>query len=148
MSCDTASVRINTAADIVFDFMSDPQRLDLWSFGTWKIKTINDDLIIGKSIFDGSSIYVRVQAYESERLIDYHIGKTLDTLAARIFARIMCGVDFGADPDTSMLLLTATRSDDMSDERWEGLKTSHAFEVGLIKSLIENGYDHRAEAAP
>ena len=144
MSCDTASIRIKQTADVVFDFMSDPQRLDLWSFGTWNIEMINDDLILGKSIFNGSVIYVRVQPHKAQKSIDYHIGQTADTLVARIFARVIPGVDFGADEQTSMLLLTAIRSDDMHDERWDALKTSHAFEVGLIKSLIESGYDHRS----
>jgi len=144
MSCDTSCVRIAQSAEIVFDFMSDPQRLDLWSFGTWKIETIKDDLILGQSIFSGSPIYVRIQPHRSQRLIDYHIGQTRDALVARIFARVIPGADFGADHQTSMLLLTAIRGDDMNDERWDGLKTSHAFEVGLIKSLIESGYDHRS----
>ena len=143
MSCDTASIRINQSADVVFDFMSDPGRLDLWSFGTWNIEIINDDLILGKSIFNGSSVYVRVQPHKAQKLIDYHIGQTEDSLVARIFARVIPGTDFGADQQTSMILLTAIRSDGMNDERWSGLKNSHAFEVGLIKSLIESGYDHR-----
>ena len=143
MSCDTASIRIKQTADVVFDFMADPQRLDLWSFGTWTIEMINDDLILGKSIFNGSLIYVRVQPHKAQKSIDYHIGQTVDSLVARIFARVIPGVDFGADEQTSLLLLTAIRSDDMNDERWDALKTSHAFEVGLVKSLIESGYDHR-----
>jgi hypothetical protein len=143
MNCDTASIRINQSSDVVFNFMSDPQQLDLWSFGTWNIEIIDNDLILGKSIFDGSSIYVRVQAHKAQKLIDYHIGQTQDSLVARIFARVIPGADFSADQQTSMLLLTAIRSDDMNDERWVGLKNSHAFEVALIKSLIESGYDHR-----
>lgn len=145
MSCDTASIRINQTADSVFDFMSDPQQLDLWSFGTWNVEIIGDDLVLGKSLFNGNLIYVRIQPHKSQGLIDYHIGQSVDTLVARIFARVIPGVNFGADQSTSMLLLTAIRSDDMNDERWQGLKTNHACEVGLIKSLIESGYDHRSK---
>jgi hypothetical protein len=40
-------------------------------------------------------------------------------------------------------MMMALRADGMDDDRWEGLKASHAFEVRVIKSLIETGYDHR-----
>jgi len=138
MSCDTAHARINRPASDVFDFMADPLKLDLWSFGTWHID-VQDGLVLGRSIFDGSSIVVRVEAHRQQMLVDYQIGKSADALASRIFARIVAGEHIGADQHTSLLLLTAVRSDDMDDDRWQGLKTSHAFEVRSSRAMTTDG---------
>jgi hypothetical protein len=39
--------------------------------------------------------------------------------------------------------MVAFRTEGMSDDRWNRLVTAHAFEVQLIKSLLENDFDHR-----
>ena len=54
MSTDTASVTIDRSAAAVFKFMSDPNKMDLWSFGTWRISVDDDGRVHGRSILDGS----------------------------------------------------------------------------------------------
>ena len=39
--------------------------------------------------------------------------------------------------------MIAFRNESMNDERWHRLVTAHAFEVQLIKSVLENDFDHR-----
>jgi hypothetical protein len=39
--------------------------------------------------------------------------------------------------------MVSFRTEAMSDDRWHRLVTAHAFEVQLIKSLLENNFDHR-----
>jgi len=93
----------------------------------------------------GSSVFVRILPHPEQRLIDYQVGSSIDSLTSRIFARIVSGNEFGSDENSSMLLMIALRTTDMNESRWQGLKETHAVEVGLIKSLIETGYDHRRE---
>ena len=143
MTCDTASVLINKPAEDVFAFMADPQKLDLWSFGTWKTTIDSDGLVHGHSMFDGSSVFVRVEAHKSQLLIDYHVGNAADSLVARIFARVTAGHCFSHTDETCLLTLTAIRGDTMNEARWSSLKSNHAVEVNLVKSLIESGHDHR-----
>lgn len=145
MTSDIASAVINCAADDVFDFMADASKLDLWSFGTWRIELIDPGLVQGKAMHDGSAIYVRVLPHHKQRLIDYQVGHNLQSMTSRIFARVVSGVEFGAGDQSSMLLMVALRGADMDDARWCGLTETHAVEVRLIKSLIETGYDHRRE---
>ena len=140
---DTVSVRIEAPADEVFAFMSDPERLDLWSFGTWKITRREDGLIAGQAIQTGARILVRISADPGRRLIDYHLGADPGALRPRIFARIIPGETTGHNAASSTLLLVALRSADMDDARWDRLCHAHAFEADLVKSLIESGYDHR-----
>lgn len=145
MTTDTADIAIDRPADDVFAFMADPANLDLWSFGTWRIERDDSGLVRGKSIMSGAPISVKIVAHRAQRLIDYFIGASADDLTPRIFVRVIPGSALGGTDDASVLMMVALRGDGMDDDRWQGLKDSHAFEVRLIKSLIETGYDHRNE---
>ncbi|MDA9639672.1 hypothetical protein N9T38_01355 [SAR116 cluster bacterium] len=140
---DLAHIRINAAADALFAFMADPGRMDLWSFGTWHTEIAADGLVRGTSIFDGSEIYVRITPYPDQMVVDYLIGADPAALTRRIYARILPSTDADGPAGMAELHLVALRSDHMDDDHWEGLKAAHAFEVRLIKRLIESGFDHR-----
>ena len=145
MNTDIASIAIERNAETVFNFMSDPNNMDLWSFGTWRIKVNNDGLVHGRSIFDGSAAFVRIQPNERNYLIDYWVGSDSKRLVPRIFVRITSGEVTGSAKQNCVLSMVAFRSEDMNDDRWHRLVTSHAFEVQLIKSLLENDFDHRKD---
>ena len=145
MSCDTAFVRIDRPADQVFAFLADPANLSLWSFGTWSVELDETGLVHGRSIKDGSKTLVRVDPHPELGLIDYLIGKDPDNLSPRIFVRIVPGAVLGGSDLECGLTMTAFRTDAMDDRRWSEMKTTHAFEVQLIRSAIETGYDHRRQ---
>ncbi len=123
--------------------MSRCENLNLWSFGTWEITLQGDGLVQGKTLQDGSTVWVKIDAHKDQRLIDYHIGTEKDNLTPRIFCRIMPGESFLAPASHCMLMMTALRTTDMSNERWRNLSALHIVETGIIKSLIESGHDHR-----
>ena len=143
MNTDTASVTIERNAEAVFKFMSDPNKMDLWSFGTWRISVDDDGLVHGRSIFDGSIACVRIESNAQNRLIDYWVGANAENLAPRIFVRITPGEVTGSSTLNCILSMVSFRTEAMSDDRWHRLVTAHAFEVQLIKSLLENDFDHR-----
>ena len=143
MSADTAFARIQRPADEVLDFIAKPENLSLWSFGTWSVEIDDTGLISGKSIKDGAPILVRIRPHPDQLLVDYLIGTSPDALQPRIFIRVLPGSVMGGSDDECALMMTALRSDGMEDDRWAGLKATHAFEVSLLKSAIETGYDHR-----
>ena len=143
MNTDTASVAIERNAEAVFKFMSDPNKMDLWSFGSWRISVEGDGLVHGRSIFDGSTACVRIETDAQNRLIDYCIGTTPENLEPRIFVRVTPGEVTGSSALNCILSMVAFRTEAMSDDRWHRLVTAHAFEVQLIKSLLENDFDHR-----
>ncbi|OED41573.1 hypothetical protein AB833_09400 [Chromatiales bacterium (ex Bugula neritina AB1)] len=145
MTSDVASSVIDRPATEVFDFMADAGKLDLWSFGTWRIKLLEEGLVHGRTLHNGSSVYVRVLPHPEQQLIDYQVGNTVESMTSRIFARITDGREFGADSNSCLLMIISLRTTTMDDARWQALKDTHAVEVGLIKSLIECGYDHRRE---
>ena len=143
MICDTAIVRINCPAHEGFDFVSAASNLSLWSFGAWSVDIDETGLIQGKSIKDGSSIFVRIVPYPEQLLIDFLIGSDAGCLTPRIYIRILPGSAMGGQNEECALMMTALRVDDMDDDRWADLKVAHAFEVSLLKAAIETGYDHR-----
>ena len=143
MNTDTASVTIERSAEAVFKFMSDPNKMDLWSFGTWRISVDDDGLVHGRSIFDGSTACVRIESNAQNRLIDYWVGTNAENLAPRIFVRITPGEVTGSSTLNCILSMVSFRTEAMSDDRWHRLVTAHALEVQLIKSVLENEFDHR-----
>jgi len=144
--CDTAYARIARPAAKVYAFLAEPENLSLWSFGTWSTEIDAGGLVRGTAIGDGSQTYVRIRAHPRQLLIDYLIGARPDDLCPRVFARIAEGTAIGGGEGECALLMTALRTEAMDDERWEALKAAHAFEVRLIKSALETGYDHRNPA--
>ncbi len=142
MSCDAAFVRVNRSADEVFAFMADPANLSLWSFGTWRAEIDDTGLVRGTSIMDGAVSYVRIEAHPERRLIDYHVGVAPDTLSPRVFGRVTSEDVFG-DGLGSGLALTAFRTAEMDDARWDSLTAAHRVELAIVRSALETGHDHR-----
>ena len=134
---DIASIDIEAPAEQAFAYVSDPRYLDRWSFGTWETTIADDGLVEGRSIFEGSRIWVRIDADPKRLLADYYLGATPDDLAPRICARVVPGERLGSGPETCLLNLIAWRSESMDDAQWRRLKASHAFELELLKSQIE-----------
>jgi len=149
MTTDTVSIQIAQKPALVFEFMADPSRMNLWSFGTWKIE-IKEGVVYGQSLFDGSTNLVRIVPHADGSLIDYEIGQLLDTLEPRIQARVVA-VEYGGGArqsgspsrTNSELSFIAKRTAAMNDARWQSIHDIHKVELLLIKSLLESGYDHR-----
>lgn len=142
MSCDTAFVRVRRPADEVYAFMADPEKLSLWSFGTWRTEIDDAGLVRGTSIKDGAVIYVRIEAHPAQRLIDYHVGAAPGSLSPRIFGRVTSEDVFG-DGLGAGLALTVLRTAEMDDARWDSLAATHRVELDIVKSALETGHDHR-----
>lgn len=147
MTVDTVAADIAAPANEVFAFMSDPKKLNLWSFGTWETVIHPDGLVQGRALQSGAPILLRIEAYAPLRIIDYHLGESPDRLSPRIFARVTPGEAIGLDHGQCRLLMTGLRAAGMDDERWARLRRAHAFEIDVIKSLIETGHDHRGKPA-
>jgi len=130
------SITIEAPAETVFSYMSDPTRLDHWSFGTWETLLHEDGLIEGRAIFDGARTFVRIDADRSRLLIDYHLGVDKDQLTPRISVRVIPGGRLDLGPDQAVLTFIAWRPASMDDARWRRLTASHEFEAVLLKSLI------------
>lgn len=131
------SITIDAPAGQVFDFMSDPAKMDCWSFGTWETELHDDGLVEGRAIFDGARTFVHIDADPRRFLIDYHLGVTRERLTPRISVRIVPGERLDLRPDQAVLTFIAWRPASMTDARWRRLTASHEFEAVLLKPLIE-----------
>lgn len=134
---DLAAIEVNTPARLAFDYVSNPEFLDRWSFGTWETTIADDGLVEGVSIFDGSRILVRIDADPARMLVDYHLGTDPENLTPRISARVFPGDWLGHGPNCCVLSFNAWRASAMEDPQWRKLKASHAFELEMLKSQIE-----------
>lgn len=133
------SVVVNSGAQGVFGRVADAANLHRWSFGTWKTEIAANGLVLGTSLFDGSSLYVRIDRDEARLIIDYHLGADPRKLVPRIQLRVVPGGHVGLGDEQSVLTFIAWRSEAMDDERWRRLTAAHEMEAVLVKSLIESG---------
>lgn len=131
------SITIDAPAEQVFKFMSDPNKMDRWSFGTWETSLHDDGVIEGRAIFDGGRTFVKIDADPKRLLIDYHLGSRREKLTPRISVRVVPGDRLDLRPHQAVLTFIAWRPASMSNARWRRLIASHEFEAVLLKPLIE-----------
>lgn len=129
--------KVDAPAPRAFDFLRDPVLLGRWSlgcFGTFPVGS--NGLYAGRSLFDGSEGWFRIEANPESLTVDYLVGPQ-DALRRRISARVVPGLELGYAPGICLVTLTAWRSAGMEDERWLRLCASHEAEIFLIKGQIE-----------
>ena len=130
---DVVSINITGDIDTIYDFMQDMSKINLWSLGIeWNQN--NHEIIEGISNYDNSISFLKITTKEDIKQITYWIGEDKNNLVPRIYVYIIKTDKFY----NNKLPMVAYRTQDMDNERWEGLKKSHEKEVKIIKKLIEN----------
>ena len=123
-----------------FAYLTNPIKLGQWSLGCFQ--TFLDEqsgVHCGKSLFDGSQGWFKIDSEPSRMLVDYWVG-THDNLAHRISVRVIEGSSVAYDSGTCLVMMTAWKPASMGQERWERLCSSHEAEIWLIKEQIETDY--------
>jgi hypothetical protein len=120
-----------------FAYLQHPIRLGRWSLGCFDTAaTDTPGLYTGRSLFDGSAGWYRIDADPAASVIDYLVG-TPEHLVRRISVRVMPAAELGYADGTCLVTLIAWRPADMDEPRWARLCAAHEVEILLIKSQIE-----------
>ena len=131
---DISSIVIDCDIDTIYHFMSTIEKINLWSMGIeWDMNT-KYNIVKGVSNYDQSVSYLKIVKNNNIKKIDYWIGKEIDNLSPRIYARITPT----NDKDKNTLMMVAFRTDDMDNERWKQLKELHQLELNKIKELLSD----------
>ena len=131
---DISSIMIDCDIDTIYHFMSTIEKINLWSMGIhWDMNT-KDNIVKGVSNYDQSVSYLKIVKNNNIKKIDYWIGKEIQNLTPRIYARIT-PTD---DKNKNTLMVVAFRTDDMDNERWNQLKELHHLELNKIKELLSD----------
>ncbi|MBW2064615.1 MAG: hypothetical protein JRJ03_06730 [Deltaproteobacteria bacterium] len=137
MPCYTVGVEIAVKAERAFRYLADPEKLGRWALGCFDTKPAGEKVLFkGRSLFDGSETFVRIETDESRLLIDYHVGDP-ERQVPRIFTRVVPGPNYGSDPGHCLVIMTAWRTRDMSEARWKRLCASHDAEILMIQTQLE-----------
>jgi hypothetical protein len=134
-------------ADEVIAFLSSGMNQSYWALGSWARVDEGDGVVSGTSLWDGSTLYIRVHPHPELGLIDWHTGSSPETLSHGVSARVLDGEPFGHPAGSSVLTFTVWRGAKHTDEAWA--RTYHAFiaESHLIKGRLEHGVTIAARAA-
>lgn len=98
---------------------------------------MEDAVVRGRSLLDGSESFVRVVPHEPTLSVDFAVGDDLSRLRRRIAARAVPGEEISLEPDHCLLLLLAWRPATMSDARWHQLVVAHEVEILVLRRCIE-----------
>lgn len=133
-----ASVEVAVPARDAFEFMADGMKQEHWALGSLGREALGENLFRGKSSFDGSDLYVKIESYPELLLVDYSTGPSPDQLVPHVEARVRPGSWLRRDDSVCIVTLTIWR-DDANDEEWEFHFHLWRTEVRLIKGAIERG---------
>ena len=136
----SASIEVAVAPPIAFEFMASGMNQSRWALGSWERVDHGDGLFSGTSLWDASTLYVRLEPHPELLLVDYRVGKDPDDLRRLTQARIVPGAELGRDPESCVITLTTWRGAAHTDASWA--RTHHAYrtEMHLIKGRLENEF--------
>lgn len=126
----------SASPDHAFAYLTDLNRLGEWSLGCWETRA-KDGVVRGTSLFDGAETLVRMIPVPEQRIVDFEVGDDPERLVRRISARVVSGEDLGGSPESSLVILSAWRTESMDDERWRRLVVAHEAEILLLRHGIE-----------
>jgi hypothetical protein len=132
-----ASTAVKVPAKEAYAFMADGQKQSNWAMYSWNRKHVRDDVFVGQSLFDGSSLYVKLVGREELLLVDYYCGLTETELTWQVEARIIPGECVGLGSDACLINMTTWRTTSTTPEQWDLLGNVWEAEIHLIKGLLE-----------
>jgi len=136
----SASIEVAVGAETAFEFMASGMNQSRWALGSWERVDHGDGLFSGTSLWDASTLYVRLEPHPELLLVDYRVGKDPEDLRRLTQARIVPGAELGRAPQSCVITLTTWRGAAHSDASWA--RTHHAYktEMHLIKGRLENEF--------
>lgn len=136
----SASIEVAVDAETAFEYMGSGMNQRRWALGSWERVDHGDGLFSGTSLWDASTLYVRLEPHPELLLVDYRVGKDPEDLRRLTQARIVPGAELGRDPDACVVTLTTWRGAAQTDASWA--RTYHAFktEMHLIKGRLEHEF--------
>ena len=143
----SASIVLAVDADAAFEFVASGMNQTYWALGSWARVDEGDGVVSGTSLWDGSTLYIQIEAQPELRLVDYYTGRERGRLRHGVSARVLAGEPLGHPAGSSVLTLVVWRNPGHTDDSWR--RTYHAFqaEVHLIKGRLEHGVDAAVRAA-
>lgn len=135
-----ATAQVGVPAETAFAYLGDGLRQADWALGSWKRIQVAEQLFRGRSLFDGSEVYVRISTNPEALLVDYEVGPAPDQLRRVNAARVVPGPLLGWPETTCVVSLMKWRSAAQSDDVWDRLCAAYDAEIHMIKGRLEVGF--------
>lgn len=131
------TVGLAVPAAQAFAFMCDLAALGRWALGSLDTQASDiPGVVTGRSMFDGGTAWIHLDADAARGLVDYHVGSR-ERREPRISAHIVPGPVTDRPASHCLLTLTAWRTAGMDDARWHRLCACHEVEALLIQSHVQ-----------
>lgn len=136
----SASAQVDVRAAIAFTYLGDGLRQADWALGSWDRTEVGDGLFRGRSLFDGSDVYVRISTVPAAMLVDYEVGPSPDQLRRVNSARVVPGEVLGWPPSSCVVTLMKWRTPAQDDDAWARLCAAYDAEIHMVKGRLELGF--------
>jgi hypothetical protein len=134
--CHGVSVEVAVSAQVAFEYLADPHMVGRWALGCFNSQPTDiSGLYQGKSLFDGTKAWFRIDSDPMRLIIDYYVGDA-DRQLPRISSRIVPGPHYGRNADHCIITMDAWRPVDMTDNRWLQLCAAHDAEILIIRAQL------------
>jgi hypothetical protein len=134
-----ASALVAVPAEVAFSYVADGLRQSQWALGSWEREEVGEGLFRGRSLFDDSLTYVRIDARTDLLLVDYLVGPAPDRLLRVNSARVVPGALIGRDADRCVVTLMKWRTGTQTDDDWRQAVTTFDLEIMIIRRRLEAG---------
>lgn len=134
--CHVASALCDAEAERALGHLTGVAGMRAWCLGMTECVEHEPGLLRGRSLFDGSIGWVRVEIDASRFSVDYWCGSSPALLSPRIHARAVPGPALGYGAGQCLATLLAWRPADMDDDRWRRLMLTHETEILLIRDQL------------
>jgi len=131
-----ASALCPATAAAAFEHLTSAAGMAQWCLGMTGCTEVSPGLMFGRSLFDASPAYVRIDAQSEHFTVDYLCGASPEALSRRIHARVLPGPLLGYRADECLATLVAWRPAGMDDARWQRLVASHEAEILLVREQL------------
>ena len=128
---------MKATAHAAFAYLSDGVLNGEWTLGSMERERVEDNLVKGKSVFNGDVYYIRLDCDRERFIILYSVGPEPNLTQPSTMIRILPGSVIGTDDRECVVTLLSWRNSSMSDENWKLICISHETEMYIIKNRIE-----------
>ncbi len=132
-----ASALVAVPAEVAFAYVADGLRQSQWALGSWEREQIGEDIFRGRSLFDDSVTYVRIDARTDLLLVDYFVGPAPDRLLRVNSARVVPGALIGQDADRCVVTLMKWRTQAQTEDEWRQAVATFDLEIMIIRRRLE-----------
>jgi len=144
---------INVPVDLAYDYLSNIENLEEWTFSVRSLKPVGGGLYEGiEAIVENTKIYIRADCYPESRVIDWPCAWDQNEDLWMFYATRLVDAKHALGTDGTVLIWTNFRHQNYINgprpeliEGWNYMQVIHGLEANNLRIILENKYRKEEE---